>query len=415
MTSSETTAGGAAAMHAPDSRYAWIRLAAAVLISTIGGVGMWSFVVALPATQAAFAVDRADASLPFTLAMFGFAIGGVLMGWFADRFGIVMPVIAGASALALGYVASGYAPTLWLFAAAHGLIGFGSSAMLGPLMADISHWFIRRRGLAVTVCSSGNYLAGTVWPPIVQHFITSDGLRATQIGIGVFCVITMVPIALLMLRRRAPAQHAAAAGTMPAAAPGALGVSSGMLQGLLCAAGVACCVAMAMPQVHLVAYCGDLGYGAAHGADMLAAMMGFGMISRILSGVVADRIGGLATLLISSALQGLALFLYLLFDGLASLYVISALFGLFQGGLIPMYAVVIREYFSPREVGIRVGLVLMATLVGMAFGGWVSGWIFDLTGSYQAAFLNGLVWNFLNLAIVGWLILRRERLRLAVA
>jgi MFS family permease len=282
------------------------------------------------------------------------------------------------------------------------------------MMADISHWFVRRRGLAVTICSSGNYLAGTVWPPIVQHFIASDGLRATQIGIGIFCIVSMVPIALLMLRTRAPLGHAASVGRLPATGPETLGISPGMLQTLLCVAGVACCVAMAMPQVHIVAYCSDLGYGPVHGADMLAVMMGFGIVSRVLSGVVADRIGGLATLLISSALQGLALFLYLLFNGLTSLYVISALFGLFQGGLIPMYAVVVREYFSPREVGTRVGLVLMATLGGMAFGGWVSGWIFDLTGSYQAAFINGAVWNFLNLAIVAWLMLRRER-RFAVA
>jgi MFS family permease len=223
----------------------------------------------------------------------------------------------------------------------------------------------------------------------------------------------MVPIALLMLRVRAPLAHATSASWTPAGAPAALGVSPAALQVLLCIAGVACCVAMAMPQVHLVAYCSDLGYGPAHGADMLAAMMGFGIISRVMSGVIADRIGGLPTLLISSALQGLALFLYLLFDGLSSLYVISALFGLFQGGLIPMYAVVIREYFSPQEVGTRLGLVLMATLAGMAFGGWVSGWIFDLTGSYRLAFVNGLLWNLLNLAIVAWLMLRRERLRLA--
>jgi MFS family permease len=390
-----------------------MRLAAAVLTSTIGGVGMWSFIVALPAAQTEFAVDRAAASLPFTLAMFGFAVGGVLMGWLADRFGIIMPVIAGAVSLALGYVGSGYAPTLWLFAAAHILIGFGSSATLGPLMSDMSHWFVQRRGLAVTICSSGNYVAGTVWPPIVQYFIASDGLRATQIGIGIFCIVSMVPIALLMLRTRAPLGHATSAGWTPAGAPAALGVSPATLQALLCIAGVACCVAMAMPQVHLVAYCSDLGYGPAHGADMLAAMMGFGIISRVMSGVIADRIGGLPTLLISSALQGLALFLYLLFSGLNSLYVISALFGLFQGGLIPMYAVVVREYFSPREVGTRLGLVLMATLAGMAFGGWVSGWIFDLTGSYRLAFVNGLLWNFLNLAIVAWLMLRRERLRLA--
>jgi MFS family permease len=405
----------ARAAHVPESAYAWMRLAAAVLSCTIGGVGMWSFVVALPAVQAEFGVDRAGASVPFTLTMIGFAVGGVLMGWLADRFGIIVPVLIGAVSLALGYVATGYSATLWQFAIAHGLIGFGSSATLGPLMADISHWFDRRRGLAVTICSSGNYLAGVVWPPLVQHFITSDGLRATQIGIGLFCAVTMLPIALTMLWRRAPVQAESNDGALPGAAPGALGLSSGMLQGLLCAAGVACCVAMSMPQVHLVAYCADLGYGTGHGADMLAAMMAAGIVSRVLSGAVADRIGALATLLLSSFLQGVALFLYLLFDGLASLYLISALFGLFQGGLIPMYAVVIRDYFSPREVGTRVGLVLMATLGGMALGGWLSGWLFDLTGSYYAAFVNGLLWNFLNLAIVAWLMLRHERRRLAVA
>jgi MFS family permease len=415
VTNSETAKAGAAALRTPDSPYAWMRLAAAVAISAIGGVGMWSFVVALPAVQSEFAVDRADASLPFTLTMLGFAAGGVLMGWLADRFGVVLPLVAGALALALGYVATGYAPSLWQFAAAHILLGFGSSATLGPLMADISHWFVRRRGLAVTICSSGNTLAGTVWPPIVQHFIVNDGLRATQIGIGVFCAVTMLPISLMVMRTRAPMQPAATAGTPSGSALEMIGISPGALQGLLCVAGVACCVAMAMPQVHIVAYCSDLGYGVARGADMMAVMMGLAVVSRVLSGVIADRIGGLATLLICSALQGLALFLYLLFTSLTSLYVISGLFGLFQGGLIPMYAVAIREYFSPREVGTRVGIVLMATLFGMAFGGWVSGWIFDLTSSYHAAFINGLLWNFLNLIVVAWLLLRRERQRLALA
>jgi MFS family permease len=399
--------GGAPAV---DSTYAWIRLAASVVLSTVGGVGMWSYVVALPAVQSEFAVDRAAASLPFTLTMAGFAFGGVLMGWLSDRFGLLWPVLLGATSLTLGYVLTGYAATLPQFAIAHGvLIGLGSSATLGPMMADISHWFVRRRGIAVTICSAGNAVAGTAWPPIVQHFIAADGLRATQIGIGLFCGLTMIPIGLALLRPRAPAPHVVHASRQPTASPAALGLSPGALQGLLCVAGLACCVAMAMPQVHIVAYCGDLGYGVAHGADMLALMMAGSIISRVTSGFVADRIGGLATLVISSAMQGLALFLYLMFSGLTSLYVISALFGLFQGGLIPMYAVIIREYFAPREAGMRVGVVLMATLGGMALGGWLSGYIFDLTGSYQAAFLNGLLWNFLNLAIAVWLMLRRER------
>jgi MFS family permease len=186
----------------------------------------------------------------------------------------------------------------------------------------------------------------------------------------------------------------------------AMPLSPNALQVLLCIAGVACCVAMSMPQVHLVAYCGDLGYGAARGAEMLSLMLGLGIISRIGSGFIADRIGGVRTLLLGSVLQGTALFLYLWFDGLASLYVISGLFGLFQGGIVPSYAIIVREYFPAREAGTRVGLVLMATLIGMALGGWLSGAIFDLTGSYQAAFLNGLAWNLLNVTIVSWLLLR---------
>jgi MFS family permease len=172
---------------------------------------------------------------------------------------------------------------------------------------------------------------------------------------------------------------------------------------------------MSMPQVHIVAYCGDLGYGPARGAEMLSLMLGLGIISRLATGVIADRVGGVATLLMGSTLQGVALVLYLLFDGLASLYVISALFGLFQGGIVPSYAIIVREYFPPREAGTRIGLVIMATLFGMALGGWMSGAIFDLTGSYRAAFANGLAWNLLNVSIATWLLLRRGGRKLAFA
>jgi MFS family permease len=170
-----------------------------------------------------------------------------------------------------------------------------------------------------------------------------------------------------------------------------------------------------MPQVHIVAYCGDLGYGVARGAEMLSLMLGCGIVSRIASGFIADRIGGVRTLLLGSLLQGAALVLYLLFDSLFSLYVVSALFGLFQGGIVPSYAIIVREYFPPKEAGTRVGLVLMATLVGMALGGWMSGAIFDLTGSYQAAFLNGLAWNLVNVSIVSLLLLRSRRANSALA
>src|SRR5262245_10507128 len=392
-----------------DSAYAWRRLAVAVALATIGGVGMWSYPVALPAVQADFSLIRADAALPFTLAMVGFATGGAVMGWLLDRFGILAPLTCGTIALAIGYVAAGSAPNIWWFALAHGLIGAGSSSTLGPLMADASQWFIGRRGIAVALASAGNYVAGTVWPPVVQHLIASAGWRATHIGIGLFCAGVMLPLSVLALRRRAPGHHVAAADAAAAQAQGAIGLTPNSLMALLCIAGVACCVAMSMPQVHLVAYCGDLGYGVARGAEMLAVMMAFGIVSRVATGFIADRLGGLPTLLLGSALQGAALVLYLMFNGLTSLYVISALFGLFQGGIIPSYAIIIREYFPPREAGTRVGIVLMATLLGMALGGWMSGAIFDLTGSYRAAFANGLMWNLLNMSIALWLLWRPGR------
>jgi len=370
---------------------------------------MWSFPVALPAIQADFSVIRAEASLPFTLTMVGFAAGGAGMGWLLDRFGIMVPLTCGVIALAIGYVAAGNAGNLWWFAIAHGLIGLGSSATLGPLLTDISHWFMLRRGIAVAVCSAGNYLAGTIWPPLVQHLIATSGWRATHVGIGLFCAATMLPLTWLALRRTPPAHQISAAAVAAAQAQSSLGLAPNALMALLAVAGVACCVAMSMPQVHIVAYCGDLGYGVARGAEMLAVMMAFGIVSRIATGFIADRIGGLPTLLLGAVLQGTALFLYLLFDGLSSLYVISALFGLFQGGLIPSYAIIIREYFSPREAGTRVGFVLMATLLGMAFGGWISGAIFDLTGSYRAAFANGLMWNMVTVAVALWLIARPGR------
>ncbi len=398
-----------------DSPAAWRRLAVAVALGTIGSVGMWSVPVALPAVQAEFGVARADASLPYTLAMVSFAIGGVLMGRLSDRRGVVAPLICGAAALGFGYVVAGLAGSLTLFALAHGfLIGVGASATFGPLIADTSQWFVRRRGIAVAIVSCGNYLAGTVWPPVLQQFISTAGWRATHIGIGVFCAVTMLPL-IWALRRRAPMrEESVSAGAAREASARALGLSPNALQAVLCVAGLSCCVAMSMPQVHIVAYCGDLGYGVARGAEMLAIMLGFGIVSRIASGFIADRIGGVATLLLGSALQGLALFLYLLFDGLASLYVISALFGLFQGGIVAMYAIIVRDYFSPQEAGTRLGFVLMATLFGMALGGWMSGMIFDLTGSYRAAFANGLLWNLLNVSIALWLLMRPGR-RLAPA
>lgn len=392
-----------------ESPYAWFRLVAAVTLSTIGGVGMWSVVVALPAIQADFGIARAGASLPYTLTMIGFVFGGVLMGRLADRFGVIVPVVGGTVIMGLGYIATAYAPDFWTFAVIYGVaIGmFGSAAVFGPLLADTSLWFDRRRGIAIALCASGNYFAGTIWPPVVQHLIATEGWRQAHLLIGIICLATMLPLALAL--RRPPPAHKVQTEAAALSTQAMFGLRPNTVQGLLILAGLCCCVAMSMPQVHIVAYCVDLGYGSARGAEMLSLMLGFGIVSRLVSGWLLDRFGGLRTLLLGSLLQGTALALYLPFDSLISLYVISAVFGLFQGGIVPSYAYIIREAFPPQEAGIRVSLAISATLAGMALGGWVSGALFDATASYKAALVNGLLWNFGNIAIVSWLLLRRWR------
>jgi MFS family permease len=396
-----------------ESPYAWVRLWLSLLVSTIGGVGMWSVVVVLPAVQADFGVVRAGAALPYSATMIGFAVGGVFMGRLADRFGIVVPLVTGAVSLCIGYVGAALSSELWQFALFQGVfIGFfGCSAVFAPLVADISHWFTRRRGTAVGIAASGNYLSGTVWPPILQALSSEFGWRDAYVVIGAICVAAMLPLALALRRR--PPPHADAS----EAARGSIGrfpLSANALQVLLVVAGLTCCLAMSMPQVHIVAYCADLGYGVARGAEMLAVMLGFGVVSRLASGWICDRIGGVRTLLLGSTLQMATLLLYLPFDGLISLYVVSALFGLAQGGIVPSYAIIVREYLPAAEAGTRVGIVLMATIFGMAIGGWMSGAIFDATGSYQAAFLNGIAWNLVNAGIALWLLLKRPQ-RLAPA
>lgn len=395
--------------HLIDSRHAALRLLAALIIATLGNGGMYVLSVVLPEIQAEFGVTRADAALPYTLTMLGFGLGGIVCGRWADRFGVSRVIQIGSLGLIVGFVIAGNAPNLWVYALAHGvLIGFlGSGSAFVPLMADTSLWWKRRRGIAVAICASGNYLAGAVWPPIVQYGVQQIGWRDTYLLLGVCCAAGMALLSL-QLRQRPPAQPATAP-TLAGSSHGSdrpFGLTPAKAQLALFVAAVGCCVAMAMPQVHIVAYCADLGFGAARGAEMLSLMLGFGIVSRIASGWIADHIGGLRTLLVGAAVQGIALLLFLPFDGLASLYLISALFGLFQGGIVPSYAIVIREYFSPREAGARVGSVIFGTLIGMALGGWMSGVIFDITGRYQAAFIHGIAWNVLTFAIVLWLFRR---------
>lgn len=381
-----------------DGRYAWARLTISVVLATLGCAGMWAVVVVLPAVQTEFGVDRADASFPYTATMIGFAVGNVVVGRAVDRYGYWMPALACAVAMGAGMMLASLANSIEVFSALHVLVGLGCAAMFGPLIADVSHWFVRRRGVAVTAAASGNYIAGALWPAIMPWLLTPFGWRATYFGIGAVCLAGMIPL-VLMLRRSADHEASAAAQTASVQRR-QLTLTPRQLQGLLILAGFGCCMAMSMPQVHIVAYCMDLGFGVARGAEMLAIMLAGGVVSRIASGFLADRIGGIRTLLIGSVLQCLALAAYIPFDGLASLYVVSLVFGLSQGGIVPCYAIIVREYLPAREAGQRIGFVMMATILGMAVGGWTTGLIFDWTNSYAMAFLNGIAWNLVNVGVM---------------
>lgn len=378
-----------------DSAYSWSRLGVSMVVATVGSVGMWAIILVLPKIQAEFGVDRAGASFAYTATMIGFAFGNLLIGRWVDKIGIVPVLIAAALSLAIGFAGAALTHSLTVFSLLHGLfIGTGSAACFGPLIADVSHWFNKRRGIAVAAAACGNYFAGALWPLILKGPLETAGWRPVFFAIAATCVVVMIPLSLFLKRR--PVEHTVTGGANAVALKSS-NLSPQALQVLLIIAGLGCCLAMSMPQVHIVAYCADLGYGPAAGAQMLSVMLAGGVVSRLGSGMLADRIGGIKTLLLGSSLQCLALFLYIPFDGLASLYAVSLVFGLSQGGIVPCYAIIVREYLPAKEAGKRVGMVIMATVWGMAIGGWMTGWIYDMTGSYQAAFLNGIVWNLMNI------------------
>ena len=397
-----------------DSGYSWRRLILSLALSIVGNVGMWAVIVVLPSMQREFGLDRADATIPYTLTMAGFALGNGLIGRIVDRFGITWALTAAALAQGLGFLAASAMPGFATVTFLHLAVGFGAAACFAPLIADVSLWFLRRRGIAVALIASGNYLSGAIWPLILSGVLASGGWRAVYWVLGWAILAVVIPGALF-LRRRLPEEAFARSDQASAARARASGFSPRALTILLGLAGIGCCVAMSMPQVHIVAFCVDLGYGPAVGGQMLSLMLLGGVASRIVSGLLADKIGGVRTLLIGSAAQTVALVLYLPSDGLISLYVVSTVFGLSQGGIVPSYAVIVREYLPAREAGSRVGIVIMTTIIGMALGGWMSGWIYDISGSYFLAFVNGIAWNLLNLGIILMILLRTRRATAALA
>ena len=395
-------------MREHDSLYSWTRLFIALLLATVGNIGMWVVVIVLPDIQQEFKIDRGTASIPFALTMVGFAIGNWVMGHVVDRYGITKTIILAATVNTAGYIAAMYVNNVYLLSILQFFIGLGTAAAFGPLIADTSHWFLKRRGIAVALIASGNYFSGAIWPPIFNSTLQSDGWRDVYWILALSTVFIMIPLSFL-LAKKISEETARISDAASSDKRQNVSISPKALTILLSIAGIGCCVAMSMPQVHIVAFCIDLGFGPAVGAEMLSLMLIGGIISRLINGLISDKLGGVYTLLIGSTLQCIALFLYLPFDGLVSLYIVSLIFGLSQGGIVPSYAIIIREYLPGADAGTRVGFVMMCTIMGMAIGGWMSGWIYDLTGSYAAAFWNGIVWNFLNIAIVLFLITRNRK------
>ena len=406
MSETDRTMPGAA-----PSIYPVVRLITSLVLVTMGGAAMYGIIVVLKPVSIEFGVGRGVASLPYFMFMIVGGIGGVVMGRLADRFGVLVPALIGCVGLPAGMAGAAFAEEFWQFCVSLGVLSglLGTSALFAPMAADISHWFTRRRGLAVAIVITGTYFAGALWPPIVQASLDARGWRETFVLIAILMAVVMLPLVALLYRKPASLIEAQAA----RAAPGAgrpLGVAPGTLQCLICAAGLGCCVAMAAPQVHIVAHVTDLGYAAQHGAAMLSVMLGTGIVSRIGSGFISDRIGGLRTLLLGSVLQALALAAFLGADTLTLLFVVSAVFGLSQGGIVPSYTIIIRTFFPAHEAGRRVGWAMLFTFAGMALGGWMAGALYDLTGSYTASFINAVAFNVMNAAIVVFLAQRHRAL-----
>ena len=385
-----------------DTASSWRRLTICSVIGLFINIGIWSVVVVLPEIEREFNSSRASSALPYTFTLAGFAIGNFIIGSIVDRIGIAKATIYASLLISSNFLLCSLSDSLLIITSSHFFLGLGTAVGFGPLIADITHWFVKRRGIAVAIIASGNYLSGVVWSPLIGIMLSSFTWRDIYLSIAIALPTVAIPFAFLLLNKTTRIKSDTE-NDFYANNSKLVKVSGGRLQFLLGMAGIGCCIAMAMPQVHIVAYCVGLGFGATIGASMLSVMLASGIISRIMFGLCADRIGSLSTLILSSALQMISLIFFIPFDGMISLFVVSAIFGLSQGGIVPSYALVVRHFLPAREAGQRIGIVLMLTIFGMAIGGWMSGFIFDQTGSYKMAFLNGILWNIFNLGILGWL------------
>ena len=388
-----------------DSQQAWFRLAIIFTMSVIGTAGMWSVVIILPNIQSEFALDRAASTYPYVATMFGYGIGNVIIGRMLDRIGIKKPIIFALSLLVASYILSIFIRDVFFLSIIQFFLGFSAAAFFGPMMADISNYFYRRKGLAVSLVASGQHLCGAIWPFLIKDFLLDGDWRNAHLFIAIVCSI-LIPILFYLLGNKKPKvdlNQNLSSRKEDINSKVKLSISNKRVQVLLMFAGVFCCVAMSMPQVHIVPLCIDNGYGLAVGTEILSFMLFAAVASRVIFGFLSDKIGPIQTLLLGSSLQAISLTMFLPFNSQLSLYIVAIFFGLSQGGIVPIYAVIISKFLPSNEVAERVGLLIFATIVGMSLGGWLSGEIYDLTKSYKLAFINGIFWNIINLCIMIYL------------
>lgn len=398
-----------------ETRTSWVVAFAALAVMSVSYGAPLVAVVALKPIAADLGSERSVPSLAYSLAWLGAAFGGLAMGRIAERIGVRWTASFGALMIGLGlFVATG--GSAWRLYLGYGLlIGLlGNGGINAPLYIYVSHWFDRRRGTALALISSGQYVAGTIWPPLFERSIAEFGWQRTMIWFGTLVAAAVLPLALLL--RRPPAMPVPAhSGLSSAVHRAVLGWRPGMVLGLLAFASFCCCVPMAMPQGHLVALCTDLGIPASHGAAMLSLLLGMAFISRQLWGWLSDRIGGLGTVLAASFCQATALTALMLTQSETGLFIVAAAFGLGFSGIIPAYVLAIRELFPAAEAAWRVPILLLCSGSGMAAGGWLAGVIYDHFGFYAPALATGIGFNLLNLAVIGTLVARQRRMGLRAA
>jgi MFS family permease len=391
-----------------ESRASWTVALTALGVYSVSFGAPTITVVALKPIAAEFGGARSVPALAYSLAWFGSALGGIAMGWLAEHIGVRWTVMLGALMIGAGLAVStaGGPVTLWI---GHGiLIGLlGNAGINAPLYVYVTRWFDRRRGTAVALISSGQYVAGTLWPTLFERAIANLGWRETMLVYAVFEIAVILPAAALMFGPAPEPRTGAGDAAGPISGEPVLGLRPQVALGLLCIAGFLCCVPMAMPQSHLVAFCSDLGIPAAHGAAMLSLLLGCAFLSRQFWGAVADRIGGLRTVLAGSVCQIAAMAGFLLTQDEAGLFAVAAAFGLGFAGIVPAYVLAVREVFPAAEASWRVPTVLLFSGSGMAAGGWLAGAIYDYAGFYAAAFGLGMLLNLGNAVILGALVWRR--------